>query len=93
MHQIVNEDEGEALSWDELLRRGVVEYIDTEEEETVMICMTPEDLRDSRILQEGNVLRSPQCMIFWNFSGCRIGSGHDDDALAGMSRSRMCDSS
>ena len=28
---------------------GVVEYIDTEEEETVMICMTPDDLTESRL--------------------------------------------
>jgi DNA-directed RNA polymerase beta subunit len=32
---------------------GVVEYIDTEEEETVMISMTPEDLEISRLDQAG----------------------------------------
>jgi len=31
-----------------LLSRGFVEYIDTEEEETVMIAMTIEDLQKSR---------------------------------------------
>lgn len=59
IHQIVNEEEGEPLSWDDMLRRGVVEYIDTEEEETVMICMTPEDLRDSRAMQEGGTVAPP----------------------------------
>ena len=34
--------------WGDLLSDGVVEYIDTEEEETIMICMTPEDLDDAR---------------------------------------------
>jgi DNA-directed RNA polymerase II subunit RPB2 len=56
VHRIVNEEGGEPMAWDDLLRSGVVEYIDTEEEETVMICMTPEDLRNSRTLQEGGVL-------------------------------------
>ncbi|KAL7753232.1 DNA-dependent RNA polymerase II [Sorochytrium milnesiophthora] len=34
--------------WDELMSHGVIELLDTEEEETVMICMTPEDLALSR---------------------------------------------
>lgn len=49
----MNEEGNEPMSWDDLLKNGVVEYIDTEEEETVMICMTPEDLRDSATLQNG----------------------------------------
>ncbi|KAI9206398.1 DNA-directed RNA polymerase II subunit RPB2 [Polychytrium aggregatum] len=40
-------DAGE-LTWSRLLSDGYVEYIDTEEEETTMICMTPEDLAVSR---------------------------------------------
>lgn len=39
---------GEETSWSDLLGSGIVEYIDTEEEETIMICMTPEDLTDAR---------------------------------------------
>ena len=31
-------------SWQDLVAGGVVEYIDTLEEETVMIAMTPDDL-------------------------------------------------
>ena len=33
--------------WNNLVREGKIEYIDTEEEETTMICMTPEDLREA----------------------------------------------
>jgi DNA-directed RNA polymerase II subunit RPB2 len=38
----------EAFGWDWLKQEGVIEFVDTEEEETCMICMSPEDLRDSR---------------------------------------------
>ncbi|CAG8591271.1 30148_t:CDS:10 [Gigaspora margarita] len=34
--------------WHDLISNGAIEYIDAEEEETVMICMTPEDLAASR---------------------------------------------
>ena len=34
-------------SWQDLVAGGVVEYIDTLEEETVMIAMMPDDLRNS----------------------------------------------
>ena len=33
-------------SWQDLVAGGVVEYIDTLEEETVMLAMTPEDLQE-----------------------------------------------
>ena len=36
-----------------LLKEGVVEYVDAEEEETIMIVMTPEDLDISRQIQAG----------------------------------------
>lgn len=36
-----------------MLAEGCVEYIDTEEEETIMICMTPEELADSRAVSMG----------------------------------------
>lgn len=55
-----------AVEWDDLMKAGVVEYIgecgsnaDTEEEETVMICMTPEDLRDTRLIQQGLPVTPP----------------------------------
>ena len=32
------------FGWKDLLAKGVVEYLDAEEEETAMIIMTPEDL-------------------------------------------------
>ena len=34
------------FSWQDLVAGGVVEYIDTLEEETVMLAMTPEDLQE-----------------------------------------------
>lgn len=40
-------------TWTDLLAAGVVEYIDTEEEETIMIVMTPEDLTDARLSAAG----------------------------------------
>jgi len=44
-------DEGvrdEPWTWNDLLSNGIVEYVDAEEEETILICMTPEDLAESR---------------------------------------------
>ncbi|EIN13988.1 DNA-dependent RNA polymerase II second largest subunit [Punctularia strigosozonata HHB-11173 SS5] len=40
--------------FDELVKEGVIEYLDAEEEETVMICMTPEDLENARLKQQGH---------------------------------------
>lgn len=34
------------LTWTQLMQKGVVEYIDTEEEETTMIAMSPKDLSE-----------------------------------------------
>ncbi|KAM0747460.1 DNA-dependent RNA polymerase II second largest subunit [Meredithblackwellia eburnea MCA 4105] len=42
----------ERLKWKDLVEQGVIEYLDAEEEETVMICMTPEDLETSRLFQQ-----------------------------------------
>ncbi|KAI4125413.1 MAG: hypothetical protein LQ347_005389 [Umbilicaria vellea] len=41
------------MGWEGLVKQGVVEYVDAEEEETVMIVMTPEDLEISRQIQAG----------------------------------------
>jgi DNA-directed RNA polymerase II subunit RPB2 len=40
-------------AWDYLVGKGAVEYLDAEEEETAMICMTPEDLETYRIQKLG----------------------------------------
>lgn len=40
--------------WERLIKEGVVELLDAEEEETVMICMTPEDLTNSRLQKLGH---------------------------------------
>lgn len=38
-----------ARSWQDLVASGVVEYIDTLEEETVMLAMTPDDLQEKGV--------------------------------------------
>ncbi|KAH0543003.1 DNA-dependent RNA polymerase II [Glutinoglossum americanum] len=48
--------EGQMFGWKGLVNQGIVEYVDAEEEETVMIVMTPEDLEISRQLQAGYVV-------------------------------------
>ncbi|EMD41898.1 hypothetical protein CERSUDRAFT_110450 [Gelatoporia subvermispora B] len=39
--------------WDNLIKDGVIELLDAEEEETVMICMSPEDLENTRLIAAG----------------------------------------
>jgi DNA-directed RNA polymerase II subunit RPB2 len=39
--------------WEGLLKSGAIEYLDAEEEETAMICMTPEDLDMYRLRKMG----------------------------------------
>lgn len=53
--KVDEEDEmgSQSYGWSSLVANGIVEYIDGEEEETVMIAMTPEDLELSRQAQSG----------------------------------------
>ncbi|CAG8701706.1 25133_t:CDS:10, partial [Dentiscutata erythropus] len=44
--------------WHDLISNGAIEYIDAEEEETVMICMTPEDLAASRHFYQTGIART-----------------------------------
>ena len=44
------------FGWDGLVKSGVVEYVDAEEEETLMIVMTPEDLDIAKQVKAGFVL-------------------------------------
>ncbi|CAG8644198.1 1197_t:CDS:10, partial [Acaulospora colombiana] len=46
----------EHLAWHDLIGNNLIEYIDAEEEETVMICMTPEDLAISRRYHETGIV-------------------------------------
>jgi DNA-directed RNA polymerase II subunit RPB2 len=46
-------DDGEDFKWQHLTKSGVIEMLDAEEEETVMICMTPEDLEAPRLQGRG----------------------------------------
>ncbi len=41
------------FGWDGLCKAGAIEYLDAEEEETAMICMTPEDLDNYRLQRAG----------------------------------------
>ncbi|KAG4217041.1 hypothetical protein PC116_g34478, partial [Phytophthora cactorum] len=43
----------EYFGWQGLVNEGVIEYLDAEEEETAMICMTPEDLETYRMSKLG----------------------------------------
>ncbi|CAM1501146.1 Fc.00g103080.m01.CDS01 [Cosmosporella sp. VM-42] len=46
----------EKIGWEGLIRSGAIEYLDAEEEETAMICMTPEDLDLYRMQKAGMVV-------------------------------------
>lgn len=53
IHKLINSeydayDDDLAYTWLSLVNDGVVEYVDAEEEETIMIAMTPEDLEASK---------------------------------------------
>ncbi|PNY23191.1 DNA-directed RNA polymerase subunit beta [Tolypocladium capitatum] len=50
------EDPSTKIGWEGLIRAGAVEYLDAEEEETSMICMTPEDLELYRLQKAGIAL-------------------------------------
>lgn len=41
------------FGWDGICEAGAIEYLDAEEEETSMICMTPEDLENYRLQKAG----------------------------------------
>ena len=47
------DDRGKSFKWDDLIRTGIIELLDAEEEETVMICMTPDELERSRLAALG----------------------------------------
>ncbi|KAG6026291.1 DNA-dependent RNA polymerase II [Claviceps sp. Clav32 group G5] len=50
------ENPDDKIGWEGLIRAGAVEYLDAEEEETSMICMTPEDLELYRLQKAGVAL-------------------------------------
>lgn len=47
------DDIDQKFGWEGLIKAGAVEYLDAEEEETSMICMTPEDLEFYRLQKAG----------------------------------------
>lgn len=48
------------FGWKGLVKHGVVEYLDAEEEETAMIIMSPDDLDEHRLVKEGMVYEEPK---------------------------------
>ncbi|KAI9791745.1 MAG: DNA-dependent RNA polymerase II [Peltula sp. TS41687] len=46
--------------WQNLIDEGVVEYVDAEEEETIMVVMTPEDLETVRQTRAGYDVKEPE---------------------------------
>jgi DNA-directed RNA polymerase II subunit RPB2 len=50
------DDEGQEFKWKQLVKRGVIELLDSDEEETVMISMTPDDLENSRRTEGGGYM-------------------------------------
>ncbi|TGZ85534.1 DNA-dependent RNA polymerase II RPB140 [Ascodesmis nigricans] len=51
--QFLDESDENKFGWEGLLNCGAVEYVDAEEEETIMIVMSPEDLDVARQIQAG----------------------------------------
>ncbi|KAI1802142.1 DNA-dependent RNA polymerase II beta subunit [Daldinia bambusicola] len=49
----LDQESEEYFGWQGLVNEGVIEYLDAEEEETAMICMTPEDLETYRMSKLG----------------------------------------
>ncbi|KAK6822700.1 DNA-directed RNA polymerase II subunit RPB2 [Apiospora arundinis] len=49
-------DSVEFFGWEGLVNEGAIEYLDAEEEETAMICMTPEDLETYRMAKAGHAI-------------------------------------
>lgn len=48
IRRLSDKESMEPFTWSDLRKEGVIELLDAEEEETVMICMTSDDLEDSR---------------------------------------------
>lgn len=47
------------FGWKGLIKNGIVEYLDAEEEETAMIIMSPDDLEEHRMVREGTEFEEP----------------------------------
>ncbi|OMJ07383.1 DNA-directed RNA polymerase II subunit RPB2 [Smittium culicis] len=45
----------DAVRWHDLLAEGIIEYLDAEEEETAMICMSAVELKESRMFYEHGI--------------------------------------
>ncbi|GAU39722.1 hypothetical protein TSUD_144880, partial [Trifolium subterraneum] len=52
IHELQQRDSTEDSGWSDLVSKGLIEYIDTEEEETTMISMTINDIAQARLNPE-----------------------------------------
>ncbi|KAL9653030.1 hypothetical protein ABK040_015544 [Willaertia magna] len=59
MHHIQELKESK-IAWDQLLENGLVEYIDTEEEESIMVCMDFREIIEQRKMMRRGVLDMPR---------------------------------
>ncbi|KAJ2551369.1 DNA-dependent RNA polymerase II, partial [Coemansia sp. RSA 1933] len=57
--------EEDAYKWDDLLADGAIEYLDAEEEETAMICMTPQELAESYVYKKTGVVSEDNLDPAW----------------------------
>ncbi|KAJ1885828.1 DNA-dependent RNA polymerase II, partial [Coemansia sp. IMI 209127] len=65
--------EEDAYKWDDLLADGVIEYLDAEEEETAMICMTPDELEESHTYKRTGILPADDMDLAWRVrSRCNV---------------------
>ncbi|KAJ3281968.1 DNA-dependent RNA polymerase II [Borealophlyctis nickersoniae] len=65
-------DDPYKAKWDDLVAEGTIEFIDTEEEETSMICMTTDELNETRALVAGMRRKGEQ----ENITARRARGGH-----------------
>ena len=70
LHELsLEEKKDKYFGWNGLLNSGAVEFLDAEEEETVMIVMTPDELETSRQKQAGYVIDDPNVDSNARFKG------------------------
>ncbi|GAA5829952.1 hypothetical protein JCM11251_007946 [Rhodosporidiobolus azoricus] len=72
---VIPSEGGGKMTWNDLVENGKVEYLDAEEEETVMICMTPEDLEVSRVSAETGGAEVPQQQLADATATTKTGGG------------------
>lgn len=72
--RLQNPEDG--YGWQNLIQDGIIEYLDAAEEETAMICMTPEDLAESRETMEFGAPLQPERDLAARVKSQRGGYSH-----------------